>query len=132
MMHDVGAALAVIEGRIAMPFAWGSDANDCISFAGAVLRAHRGIDVLTGLTWTDEAEARAMIASLGGFEAAVSSRLTSIDPAMAARFDVAQVEVESGPLLAIVEGDTLVGPGHRRQMRLPRRRMVRAWTVAAA
>lgn len=129
MLHDIGAALALIEGRIAMPFAWGSDANDCVSFAAAVIRVHSGKNPIAGLAWQDEAQARAVIASLGGFEAAVSSRLTSIEPAMAQRFDAAMVMTEHGPLLAIVEGDMLVGPGRWRQVRLPRRRMLRAWTV---
>lgn len=129
MHYDVKAALAEIEGRIAMSFAWGSDANDCVSATAAVIRAHSGVDPIDGLVWADEAQARAVIASLGGFEAAISSRLTPIEPAMAQRFDAAMVLLPEGPLLAIVEGDSLVGPGTARQMRLPRRAMVRAWTV---
>ncbi|MGW8204409.1 DUF6950 family protein [Sphingomonas bisphenolicum] len=137
MLNDVGAArrwdtaaaLAVIEGRLAMPFVWGSDANDCVSATAAVIRAHSGHDPIAGLFWSDEAQARAVIASLGGFEAAISSRLSPIEAAMAQRFDAAMVMMPEGPLLAIVEGDSLVGPGRRKQLRLPRHRMVRAWTV---
>lgn len=129
LRYDVGAALAEIEGRIAMPFIWGSDANDCVSATAAVIRAHTGHDPIEGLVWADEAQARAVIASLGGFEAAISSRLTPIEPAMAQRFDAAMVMMPDGPLLAIVEGDRLVGPGMVRQVRLPRSRMTRAWTV---
>lgn len=112
-----------------MPFAWGSMANDCVSATAATIRAYSSHDPIDGLCWTNEAQARAVIASLGGFEAAISSRLTPIEPAVAQRFDAAMVVLPEGPLLAIVEGDSLVGPGAQRQMRLPRRAMIRAWTV---
>jgi hypothetical protein len=129
MTIDIAAALAVIEGRIAAPFVWGSDANDCISFMAAVMRAHCDYDPIAGLHWATEAEGRAVIASLGGFEAAIGTRLLPCEPAMAQRFDAAMVETPTGPLLTIVEGDRLVGPGPDRQRRLPRARMVRAWTA---
>lgn len=129
MLNDVGAALAVVESRIARPFEWGSDANDCISFAAAVVRAHSGVDPIAGLAWREEAGARALIAQMGGFEAAIASRMTRIAPAMAQRFDAAMVMLPGGPLLTIVEGEMLVGPGQERQMRLPRSRAAAAWTM---
>ncbi|MEC7932369.1 MAG: hypothetical protein VX218_08775 [Pseudomonadota bacterium] len=129
MQNDVGAALAAIEGRFAMPFIWGSDANDCISAMAAVVRAHSGYDPIAGLEWSNQAEGEALIASLGGLEAAISSRMTEIEPAMAQRFDAALVALPEGHAVMIVEGDSLVGPGPRRQMRLPRRRMLKAWTA---
>lgn len=129
MLNDVGAALAVIESRIARPFEWGSDANDCVSFAAAVIRAHTGVDPIADLLWHDEASARSLIERLGGFEASINSRMTRIAPAMAQRFDAAMVLMPSGPLLTIVEGDMLVGPGSERQMRLPRTRAAVAWTM---
>lgn len=128
MIHDPGAAVAVIEARSSMPFAWGSDANDCISFYSAVCRAYCGVDPISGLYWSSEAEARDVIAGLGGFVAAIGSRMKPVAPGFAKRFDAALVEMAEGPVLMVVEGDMLVGPGHHRQIRLPRRRMRLAWT----
>lgn len=130
MAVDHQAALAIVEGRINAPFVWGSDANDCISFMAAVVRAYCGYDPIHGLHWSDEAEGAAVIAGLGGFEAAISSRLTPIAPAMASRWDVALVETAAGPLAMVVEGAMLVGPGPTRQRRLPRKMMVKAWTAS--
>ena len=119
----------MIEGRIAMPFAWGSTRNDCISFMAAVQRAAHGVDPIAGLEWNDEDEAQTVIASLGGLEAAMSARMTPISAPLAHRFDAAMVDTDDGPMVMVVEGDMLVGPGVRRQRRLPRRMMRRAWTV---
>lgn len=110
-----------------MPFAWGSDRNDCVSFAAAAVAAQTGINPLGGLKWTDEASAYEALEAAGGIGEAVSSALVEIAPALAMRGDVGAIANGNGLILVIVEGDTLAGPGPRGLMRLPRRLMVKAW-----
>lgn len=109
-----------------MPFEWGRKANDCVAFAGGAVRAQTGIDPLKGLRWTSQRSAMRLLSRLGGLEAAVSSRLSPVAPALARRGDIAGV-VENGKLLLmVVEGALLVGPGQRRA---PRAAMSLAWSA---
>lgn len=130
MDRDFTALAAWLAERAAMPFAWGSSANDCVSFYAGAARAMAGFDPIKGLRWTTERGAARVIGRMGGMAAAVSSRMTPIAPALAKRGDAAGVRDERfGLLIMLVEGEWLVGPGNgRRLMRAPRGAMLRAWT----
>ncbi len=130
-MYDFEALERYLAERAGMDFAWGSDRNDCASFYAGAAAAMAGRHLLKGLRWRSEAGAARVIARLGGFEAAVSSRMTPIAPAFAKRGDAAGVQdARFGFLLMLVEGDFLVGPGNGvRLMRAPRRAMIRAWSL---
>lgn len=127
-MRDIEALLAEIARRDPLPFDWGG--NDCVRYVAACVLAQSGLDPLAGLDWADEASARALLATLGGMEAAVDSRLRRIAPAFAMRGDVAGVaDPDLGLALMIVEGQTLVGPGALRARRLPRAAMIASWSA---
>jgi len=130
MIRDYGNLAAYLAGREAMPFAWGSRANDCISYGAGAIVAQIGIDPLGDLAWNTEAEADALIETLGGLPAALSARLTEVAPALAQRGDIAGVMQGNRLGIMVVEGMTLVGPGPRRAMRRPRKDMVQAWRIA--
>lgn len=131
MHRDFEALQRYLDARATMPFAWGSRANDCISFYAGAARAMTGARLISGLRWTTERGAARVINRLGGIEAAIDARMTPCPPAFAQRGDAAGVADDRfGLLLMLVEGDMLVGPGNgRRLMRAPRSAMVRAWTL---
>lgn len=127
MTRDLSALAALIEARQAAPFAWGR--HDCVTFAAAAVRAQGGALKIPGRRWRSEAGAARALARAGGLEAAVDGVLRRVPPAFAARGDVALVDGARGPLLAVVEGQTLVGPGPRGLERLPREAMRAAWSA---
>lgn len=131
MVRNHPALLAYIAARMRAPFAWGKAANDCVSFAGGAVEAQTGVDRLGVLpSWTTERGAARVLRRLGGLEAAVDGVLTSLPPSQAARGDVAGWRDAKGRLqLAIVEGDTIIGPGMTGLVRLPRTAMARAWSA---
>lgn len=131
MPPDFEALERYLADRRVMDFAWGSRANDCVSFYAGAARAMTGRNLLAGLRWTTQRGAARVIGRLGGLEAAVSARLSPIAPAMAKRGDCAGVaDARFGLLLMLVEGDILTGPGNgRRLMRAPRGAMIRAWAL---
>lgn len=130
-MRDFEALDRYLAVRRTMVFAWGSSANDCVSFYAGAAFAMEGVRLLKGLRWSTERGAARVIAGLGGLEAAISARMTSIAPSMARRGDAAGVRDERfGLLLMLVEGDTLAGPGNgSRLMRARRSAMTFAWTI---
>lgn len=129
-MRDFEALDRFLAERARMPFAWGSAANDCISFYAAAARAMADHDPIEGLKWSSEIGAARVIRRLGGLAAAVSSRMTPVAPAFAMRGDAAAVEhPEHGLSLMLVEGETLVAPGERGLERHPRSAMIFAWTL---
>lgn len=131
MVRDYNALVAYLHARMRAPFAWGRDANDCISFAAGAARAQTGRDPLQGLSnWTTQRGALRVLAQYGGLEAAVSSRLPLVTPAQALRGDLALVEAATGPALMVIEGATLIGPGELGAIRRPRGDMLRAWSIA--
>ena len=79
------------------------------------------------LKWSSEDEAEKVITKLGGLEKAISARMTEIPVSMAQRGDGAMVR--GVRCVMIVEGDTLVGPSERGEIRLPRSAAVRAWSA---
>lgn len=128
--RDYAALIALIEERMRTGFAWGRRANDCASFAGAAVKAQTGVDPLAGLpNWTSARGAASVLKRLGELEAVVDTILTPVPTALAARGDVALVEIATGRALMVVEGDTLVGPGLTGLERRPRSDMLRAWSA---
>lgn len=130
-MRDFVALDRYLSDRRAMPFIYGSTANDCVSFYAGAARAMAGIDLMCGRRWSSELGAARVIARLGGFGAAIDAHMTPIAPALARRGDAAGVECpDHGMMLMLVEGDTLAGPGPLGTLRRPRSAMVTAWTFA--
>lgn len=131
LSRDFEALGRYLDERAAMSFAWGSAANDCVSFYAGAARAMTGVNLLHGLSWTTERGAARVIGRLGGFEAAIGTRMAPCAPAFAQRGDAAGVKDDRfGILLMLVEGDMLVGPGGGcRLIRAPRSAMIRAWTL---
>jgi hypothetical protein len=128
-MRNYAAWADFLASRLRVPFAWGSDANDCGSFAGAAVAALTGRNPFADLRWSTETELFQLLDRLGGLEVAVSARLQRIIPAKAARGDLAAVMDGNMMGLMVVEGHTLVGPGVRRQLRRQRSSMVLAWSA---
>lgn len=113
-----------------MPFAWGSDRNDCVSYAAAAVKASTGRIVdFDGAHWTTAIGAARALGRFGGLEAAVDRYLTRVAVSFAQRGDVAAVRGEHGLLLMIVEGDTLAGPAAAGTMRAPRTAALIAWSA---
>ncbi len=79
-----------IAQRLTMPFAWGS--NDCICFAVGWLELSTGQDFLSQhKPWASEAEARRIVASLGGLEKQFDLHLARIEPNFARDGDIALI-----------------------------------------
>lgn len=129
-MRDYEAMLRELERRRDMPCVWGSDANDCASYANAVVRAETARDILAelGLAWADEAAGRALLAARSMADR-ISAVLRPIPPAMAARGDLGLLSLPEGDSLVIVEGQLVSGPGPRRARLLPRHMLALAWSV---
>jgi len=128
-MRDLGALHKFIADRASMPFEWGHNKNDCVSFMVQAVQAMTGKKLLGKLKWKNEDQANAVLNAAGGIEAAVSERLTEISPAFAQRGDVGAIANGNGLILVIVEGEHLVAPGHNGLRRLPRKLMVKAWSA---
>lgn len=131
-MRDHAAWVAFIESRQGVPFAWGRQANDCISFAGQAVRVLTGDDVLArcGHDWATHRGALRVLAKLGGLAAAADLMLTPLrSPGLAQRGDIGLVETGAGPALVVVEGHTAVGPGPAGLVRVARRQIVQAWSA---
>ncbi|MDR7232300.1 hypothetical protein J2X45_003406 [Caulobacter sp. BE264] len=129
-MRDDLALVAFLAARMRAPFAWGREANDCVSFAAAAALVQTGRDVLPAdVTWRSARGAGRVLRRLGGLEAAVDAQLPTIAPAKARRGDVALVETRTGPALMIFEGAALVGPGPTGLMRRPRADARKAWSL---
>ncbi|MES2175114.1 MAG: hypothetical protein V4523_14365 [Pseudomonadota bacterium] len=129
----MAALYRLLSERAAMPFAWGDQANDCVSFAAAAVKAQTGKRVkFGGHEWSTAIGAQRVLNKLDGLAAAVASELQDIAPALAQRGDIAGVPTRPGGndmLLMVVEGDTLVGPGPDGLMRMPRVSMTMAWSA---
>lgn len=128
-MRDFEALDRYLAARFRMPFAWGSAANDCVSFYAGAAQAMAGRKLLGDLKWNSEAGAARVIRRLGGFEAAISAHMTPVAPALAMRGDAAAVDhPDHGLSLMLVEGDTLVSPGTHSLERRSRSSILLAWT----
>lgn len=133
MTPDHDALLAYLAERRLMPFAWGRDRNDCVSYGAGALLAMTGWDPLAGMPhWSTERGALRVMRRFGGLVAAVTGRLSPIAPALAHRGDVAGVPDEAQPggvRLMIVEGALISGPGDRGAVLVPRAAMICAWSA---
>lgn len=130
MQRDTHALLAYLEQRAPMPHAFGSDANDCLSFLAGAVVAQGGRNPLGRLTWSDEQSALRVLAREGGVEAALDARFERIAPAHAHRGDIAAVADERlgmHPLLVV--GRTLCSPGVRGLKHCLRVAAIAAWDV---
>jgi hypothetical protein len=130
--RDVAALIALLDDRVAIPFAW-HGGRDCASFADAAIVAQTGVSVLGDLRWSTRRDAAAVIDAEGGLERAMDKRLKRAPLALALRGDIAAVpDPLFGIQLLVLEGATLVGPGDHGLMRLPRSAMTIAWDVMSA
>jgi hypothetical protein len=131
MVRDYDALTGVIEARVRTPFAWDDTGIDCVRFADEAVAAQTGSSPLATLAvgWKSKIGAHRWLKRLGGLEAVVDRVLAPSPCALARRGDVALVAGPEGPALMIVEGDSLVGPGERGQIRLPRAAMLKAWSA---
>ena len=130
MVRDYEALHAYLASHMRTPFAW--DGHCCVIHAADAVLAQTGVDKLAAYRgrWRTAIEAVRLLDDLGGMEVAVNSVLAAVAPSMAQRGDVAGWLDANGRLqLAIVEGETIVGPGLDGQERLPRSAMVRAWSA---
>ena len=130
MKRDGEALTAFINSRQSVPHRWGSNANDCMSFAAGAVKAQTGVDPARGLKWRSHASAIRLLNGLGGVEAILDARFKRVPPSMAKRGDIAGVpDPDLGIHPMIVEGMELVSPGEYGNARAKRSAMVCAWSV---
>jgi hypothetical protein len=139
--RDTAQLIAFLNDRATMPYAWGSTANDCISFVNGAVIAQTGKCALSGAKWSGKTGALRVLKRVGGIAAALDARFERIPVAFARRGDIAGVPVEAmrgiadaeaaliGLHPAIVEGMTLAAPGERGLRRMPRSLAIVAWDV---
>lgn len=129
--RDLSALHAFIDSRQRIPRVWGRrNGNDCAGYVLDAVEAQTGVDRAPELDWTDERSGLRVITAEGGLEAAFDRRFQRIAPSLAQRGDIAGVDKgELGIQPMLVEGVTLVGPGDRGNVRLPRRAMTIAWSA---
>lgn len=131
-MRDYEALIAYLDARVRTPFAWGSAAHDCVSFAAGAVEALTGNNPLAkaGRTWSGERGAVRVLRHLGGLEAAADSVLERLAaPSLAHRGDVGLAKIGDRSSLVIFEGVTVVGPGLNGLVRLPRSLASSAWSA---
>lgn len=110
-------------------FGYSPDRLDCVRDCLGAVRAQGG-DVTLPCRWTTERGAKRCLDRLGGLEAAVDTVLAEVPTGLARRGDIGLVRAPDGTeLLMIVEGETLAGLTEAGRRRLPRRRMVKAWSA---
>jgi hypothetical protein len=143
MRRDIPAFIAFLDSRHSMPHAWGSEANDCISFADGAIIAQTGQSALRDLTWSSKREALSLLKQLGGLTAALDARFERIGQAHAHRGDIAGVPIERmigldpgevaliGLHPMVIEGMLLSSPGARGLERAPRMMATVAWNIMA-
>lgn len=132
MIRDFDNLLAYLDARRRTPFAWGTRANDCVSFAGGAVEALTGDDVLgrCGHTWSTARGAARVLHQVGGVAGAADLMLPRLlAPAFALRGDVGLVELDGRPCLVVFEGELLVGPGEAGRVYLPRPLALAAWSA---
>jgi hypothetical protein len=124
-----------------MPHAWGSDANDCVSFFDGAVIAQTGRSAIEGLSWSNKTGALRVLKRIGGLVAELDRRFERVPIAFAQRGDIAGIPVERmigldadeialiGLHPMIVEGLMLASPGERGLERAPRTLATTAWDV---
>ena len=128
MSRDLVALAAFIDSRISISHDF--DGNCCARYVLGAVEAQFGYAPELPVTWSTARGAKRAIAKLGGFEAAVDRLFRRIDPAQAVFGDIAGVACPVlGFHVMLVEGQTLVAPGECGNTRLPRTRMLAAWSA---
>lgn len=129
MSRDYDALIAYLDARVAMPFAWGDAANDCVSHAAGAVEALTGVNPIraAGHRWSSQRGALRLLTKVGGVEAAVAGLLVEIPPAKAQRGDIGLVEIDGRASLVVFQGDMVSGPGLAGTVRLPRAASAKAW-----
>lgn len=141
--RDLDALIRFLDSRLTTPHAWGSEANDCVSFFDGAIVAQTGISALAGLSWSNRTGAIRTLKRVGGLVAALDARFERVPIAHAHRGDIAGVPVdrmlgldadelaliELHPM--VIEGVTLVSPGERGLERGPRSLATTAWNIMA-
>lgn len=120
----------IIAGARRRAFEWG--VHDCCTFAAACWQARTGTAALAGLAWASEEQAAQLLASLGGLQAAVTSRLGEpVAPLLAALGDLVLAVDPHDPqqrqVLAVCVGSYHVAPGARCLSSLPLHSALCAW-----
>lgn len=102
------------------PYNWGT--NDCVTFAADSVAAVSGNDPLGSLrgTWTNEAEAMAVLEAQGGLIAAMDARFPRKAREFAQRGDVVLLKDANGqPSLGVCVGRDAVSPGEQEMLLTP-------------
>lgn len=99
-----------IDAWKARPFEWGT--TDCCKFCAACVDAICDSAFTDALTYTNEAEARAWIASAGSLQDAVSDQL-GLEPQVGypRRGDVVLIDTPDGPGIGICVGSAVLIAG---------------------
>lgn len=120
--------IAYLSERKRRAFAWGPYAHDCCSFGAGGVAAITGRDVMADVpAYASAEEADALLTKpLGDW---LDERFPRRPIGLARRGDIALATLKGQDTVMIVEGDTLVGPGARGLVRLPRSEMRAAWAV---
>lgn len=129
------AFIAYLAQRESWRFGFGREArvHDCVRFCDGGVLAFHGESPLASFAgqWSTARGAARVLRRAGGLAAATSRLMMPISVTLARRADVALfIDPKGTPALALVEGQTLVGPSDGLGLaRLPRAAMIRAWTV---
>lgn len=131
--RDYDGLAAYLAERMRTPFAWGRSKNDCVSFGLGAVRVQTRRDVLKGtnLRWGSKRGARRVVLRLGGLEAAVDRYLEETPVGMAQRGDIGLIDGPDGPLLAVFDGEVVLGPSEMGLLRLPRAVVRKAWDASS-
>jgi hypothetical protein len=120
--------VAHLEARERTPFAWGKTRQDCCSFGNGCVIALTGFDAMADIPdYATAAEADLILAT--PLEELMDARFARTPIGLARRGDLGIAELNTLDTLMIVEGATLVGPGKRGLVRVPRSQMRAAWAI---
>jgi hypothetical protein len=130
--RDHAAWHAYIVSVLGRRFRWGS--HDCVRYGFKAARALTGRDLAAelGVTWSNEATARQVIAGLGGIAKGMDRILPRTPCALAHRGDLGLVEDPAGhgQTLVVIEGELVSAPGRTGLQRWPRRALLLAWSLS--
>ena len=126
-MRNIERLIAFIEARLNKPHDFRD--NDCVRFVLGAVEAQYGYNVRLGVNWSTERGAKRAIARLGGMRSAADEHFNQIRMDRAAFGDIAGVnDPATGFHVMLIEGQSLIAPGERGVMRLPRTEMICAWS----
>lgn len=123
---------ALLQESLRTPFVWGT--HDCVLLAAKGVDAQLGTawydDVRVRFSYTDEAQARAVLAAAGGLEAMVTSYLgTPVMPSWCGAGSVVLTALGERQLLCLHDGTKLVGPDEVGLRRVPMALAVCGWRL---